>query len=90
MKDVPLARRRCLQVSALAGCSMLLGCRVLAAEEPLSADHIRSIRLPFFDLESCRFDQGRLVRLKRFESRSDMRVIGGGVIKDRITVLAAS
>jgi hypothetical protein len=29
MKDVLLSRRRCLQVSALAGCSMQLGCRVL-------------------------------------------------------------
>ena len=47
LKDVLLSRRRCLQVSALASCSMLLGCRVLAAEEPLSADRIRSIRLPF-------------------------------------------
>ena len=39
MKDVFLSRRRCLQVSALAGCSMLLGGRVSAAEEPGSADH---------------------------------------------------
>jgi hypothetical protein len=41
MKDVFLSRRRCLQVSALAGCSILLGGRVSAAEEPLPADHIR-------------------------------------------------
>jgi hypothetical protein len=41
MKDLFLSRRRCLQVSALAGCSMLLGGRVAAAEEPLPADHIR-------------------------------------------------
>jgi intracellular sulfur oxidation DsrE/DsrF family protein len=41
MKDVFLSRRRCLQVSALAGCSILLGRRVSAAEEPLPADHIR-------------------------------------------------
>jgi hypothetical protein len=41
MKDVFLSRRRCLQVSALAGCSMLLGGGVSAAEEPVSADHIR-------------------------------------------------
>jgi hypothetical protein len=34
MKDVFLSRRRCLQVSALAGCSMLLVGRVSAAEEP--------------------------------------------------------
>jgi hypothetical protein len=33
MKDVFFSRRRCLQVSALAGCSMLLGGRVSAAEE---------------------------------------------------------
>src|SRR5260370_542521 len=39
MKDLLLSRRRCLQVSALAGCSMLLGRRVVAAEAPLSADH---------------------------------------------------
>src|SRR5260370_16762435 len=41
MKDAFFSRRRCLQVSALAGCSMLLGGRVSAAEEPLPADHIR-------------------------------------------------
>jgi hypothetical protein len=41
MKELFLSRRRCLQVSALAGCSMLLGGRVSAAEEPLPADHIR-------------------------------------------------
>src|ERR1700676_42055 len=39
MKDVLLSRRRCLQVSALAGCSILLGRRVSEAEEPLPADH---------------------------------------------------
>jgi hypothetical protein len=39
MKDLLLSRRRCLQVSALAGCSMLLGRRVVAAEAPVSADH---------------------------------------------------
>jgi hypothetical protein len=39
MKDLLLSRRRCLQVSALAGCSMFLGRRVLAAEKPASADH---------------------------------------------------
>jgi len=42
MKRLVLSRRRCLQVSALAGCSMLLGRRVIAAEEPVSADHSRS------------------------------------------------
>jgi hypothetical protein len=41
MKDVFLSRRRCLQVSALAGCSILLGRRVSAAEEPLPADQSR-------------------------------------------------
>jgi len=40
MKDVFLSRRRCLQVSALAGCSMLLGGRVSSAEEPLPAGYI--------------------------------------------------
>jgi hypothetical protein len=34
MKDGFFSRRRCLQVSALAGCSMLLGGRVSATEEP--------------------------------------------------------
>jgi hypothetical protein len=41
MEDVFLTRRRCLQVSALAGCSMLLGSRVSAAEDPVSAESIR-------------------------------------------------
>jgi hypothetical protein len=41
MKDVFLSRRRCLQVSALAGCSMLIGGRVSAAEGSLSADYVR-------------------------------------------------
>ena len=41
MKKVFFSRRRYLQASALAGCSILLGRRVLAAEEPLPADHIR-------------------------------------------------
>ena len=40
MRDVFLSRRRCLQVSALAGCSMLLGSRA-SAEEPLPAGYIR-------------------------------------------------
>src|SRR5258707_13305840 len=39
MKDLVLSRRRCPQVSALTGCSMLLGRRVVAAKEPASADH---------------------------------------------------
>src|SRR5258708_29050778 len=39
MKGLILSRRRCLQVSALAGCSMLLGRRVVAAEAPVSAHH---------------------------------------------------
>src|SRR5215471_21337869 len=37
MKDVSLSRRQCLQLSALAGCSVLLGGRIPAAEEPLQA-----------------------------------------------------
>jgi hypothetical protein len=39
IKDLVLSQRRCLQVSAFAGCSMLLGRRLVAAEEPASADH---------------------------------------------------
>src|SRR5260370_35206074 len=42
MKDLLMSRRRCLQVSAFAGCSMLLGRRVGAAEEPVTADHSQS------------------------------------------------
>jgi hypothetical protein len=38
MKDLVLSRRRCLQVSALAGCSMFLRRRVLATEGPVSTD----------------------------------------------------
>ena len=41
MKDMFLSRRRYLQVSALAGCAILLGRRVSAAEEPLTAGDIR-------------------------------------------------
>jgi hypothetical protein len=41
IKDLFLSRRRCLGVSVLVGCSMLLGRRVLAAEELVSADYIR-------------------------------------------------
>jgi intracellular sulfur oxidation DsrE/DsrF family protein len=41
MKDVFLSRRRCLQVSALAGCSMLLVGRVSAAEGALPANSIQ-------------------------------------------------
>ena len=37
-----------------------------------------------------RFDQGCQVRLKQFESRGDIGVIGDRIIKDRITVLAVS
>ena len=43
-----------------------------------------------FYVKSRRFDQGRLVRLKQFESRGDIGVIGDRIIKDRITVLAVS
>ena len=85
MKDVPLARRRCLQVSALAG---------WAAEYQRRKSRYQLIVFGplgcHFDLKSCCFDQGRLVRLKQFESRGDIAVIGDGVIKDRITVLAVS
>src|SRR5260221_10486721 len=42
MKDLLMSRRRCLQVSALAGCSMLLGRRVVAAVAPVSAGHSQS------------------------------------------------
>src|ERR1700747_2844307 len=41
MRDPFFSRRRCLQVSALAGCSLLLGGRVSAAQEPLPANYIR-------------------------------------------------
>jgi len=34
--------------------------------------------------------QGRLVRLKQFESRGDIGVIRDRIIKDRITVRAVS
>jgi uncharacterized protein len=40
-KDTLVSRRRCLQVSALAGCSLLLGGRGLAAQDPLPAGYIR-------------------------------------------------
>ena len=40
-KDILVSRRRCLQVSALAGCSLLLGGRGFAAQDPLPADYIR-------------------------------------------------
>jgi predicted DNA-binding protein with PD1-like motif len=41
MKDPYLSRRRCLQISALAGCSLLLTGRGLEAQEPLPAEYIR-------------------------------------------------
>src|ERR1700730_4959467 len=41
MKDPYLSRRRCLQLSALAGCSLILTGRGLIAQEPLPADYIR-------------------------------------------------
>ena len=41
MKDSSLSRRRCLQLSALAGCSLILTGRGLIAQEPLPADYIR-------------------------------------------------
>src|ERR1700675_4769955 len=41
MKDSSLSRRRCLQLSALAGCSLILTGRGLKAQEPLPADYIR-------------------------------------------------
>jgi hypothetical protein len=44
MKDMFLSRRRCLQVSALAGCSILLGRRVSAAEGPTAARETGELR----------------------------------------------
>jgi hypothetical protein len=44
MKDMFLSRRRCLQVSALVGGSMLLGGRVLAAEGPIAAPETGELR----------------------------------------------
>jgi hypothetical protein len=41
MENTFLSRRRCLQVSGLAGCWMLLGGRVAATEEPLPAEYNR-------------------------------------------------
>jgi hypothetical protein len=46
MKGVSFSRRDCLWVSALAGCSMLLGGRVSAAQEPLATEHIRRGPVP--------------------------------------------
>jgi uncharacterized protein len=40
-EDILVSRRRCLQVSALAGCSLLLGGKGFAAQDPLPADYIR-------------------------------------------------
>src|SRR5260370_42486465 len=44
MKDMFLSRRRCLQMSALVGGSMLLGGRVLAAEGPIAAPEAGELR----------------------------------------------
>jgi intracellular sulfur oxidation DsrE/DsrF family protein len=44
MKDMFLSRRRCLQMSALVGGSMLLGGRVLAAEGPIAAQETGELR----------------------------------------------
>jgi hypothetical protein len=41
MKGTLVSRRRCLQVSALVGCSLLLGGQGLAEQEPLPAEYIR-------------------------------------------------
>jgi uncharacterized protein len=41
MKQLSLSRRRCLQLSALAGCSLILTGRSLRAQEPLPDDYIR-------------------------------------------------
>src|SRR5580700_8572079 len=41
MKDSSLSRRRCLQLSALAGCSLILTGRGLKAQDTLPADYIR-------------------------------------------------
>jgi predicted DNA-binding protein with PD1-like motif len=41
MKDSSLSRRRCLQLSTLAGCSLILTGRGLKAQDTLPADYIR-------------------------------------------------
>jgi uncharacterized protein len=41
MNDHSLSRRRCLQLSALAGCSLILTGRGLQAQEPRPTDYIR-------------------------------------------------
>jgi predicted DNA-binding protein with PD1-like motif len=41
MKQLSLSRRRCLQLSALAGCSLILTDRSLRAQEPLPDAYIR-------------------------------------------------
>jgi hypothetical protein len=62
--------------------------------EVILLDILNFPRIPnqvaIFDAKPCRFDRGRLVRLKQFESRGGVGVIGDRIIKDRITVLAAS
>jgi len=65
IKDLFVSRRRCLQVSALAGCSMFLGRRVLAAEEPVSADHIRSATIAPQVTGELRSLLGRLAKAPR-------------------------
>jgi hypothetical protein len=64
MKDVFLSRRRCLQVSALAGCSILLGRRV-SAEEPLPADHIRPGRIAPQEAEKLQSLMEQLAKVTR-------------------------
>jgi hypothetical protein len=43
MKDMSFSRRRCLQLSALTGCSMLLGGQVFAKEEPGTENSVQPI-----------------------------------------------
>jgi ABC-type molybdate transport system substrate-binding protein len=72
MKEVFLSRRRCLQVSALAGCSMLLGGRVLAAEEPLPADDIRPGPIALQGTEQLRSLMEQLAKAPR---RRDFKTV---------------
>jgi intracellular sulfur oxidation DsrE/DsrF family protein len=71
MKDVFLSRRRCLQVSALAGCSILLGRRV-SAEEPLSADHIQLGRIAPQEAEKL---QSLMEQLAKVTRRRDFKTV---------------
>jgi hypothetical protein len=72
MKDMVFSRRRCLQISALAGCSMLVGGQLFATEQPGTVSSIQPGPTTLAGAEELR---SLLRRLAKAPRRRDFKTV---------------